>query len=139
MLRSCRACANSSDNLLRHDRRSVEFRAERRQGVSDRIGNYDRRGYGATFAQPLDAERVERRWRTLVHKRDVRYVARSRHHVVYQRPREELAFGIIGEALEEGTAYALHGPADDLALDQHRVNHDAAVMRHRVALDLHSA
>src|SRR5262249_21730707 len=75
----------------------------------------------------------------LMRERDIRDIARRRHHVVHQRPRQELAVAIVGEALEQATTYALHGAADDLALDQHRVDDDATVMCHRIPLNFYSA
>src|SRR6516162_4818652 len=65
---------DSLPNALRGDRRRVEFDAEGREGVADRVG--DRGGWcdRAAFPDAFDAERIERRRRMLVehpHFRDV--------------------------------------------------------------------
>ena len=59
--------------------------------------------------------------------------------VVHERRRERVAVLVVGEVLEEHAADALHGAARDLALDDVRVDHRAAVLAHDVAQQLHAA
>ncbi len=67
-----------------------------------------------------------------------RNFAGGRQHVVHERAGEQLPFGIVVEFLEQRAADALRGAADDLSLDQHRIDHHAAIMRDDVFLDAHA-
>src|SRR5438270_2762973 len=121
--------------LLRLDRRGVHLDAERSQGVADGIGDRCGRGDGAPLPHPLDAERIERRRRVLVNDPHCRDVAGGRERVIHQRAGEQLPVCIIGDLLEQNAAEPLSGASHDLALDQHRVDDDAAIMRDGVVLD----
>src|SRR3984885_13182118 len=63
---STRPIAYRGVDVLRRDRRAVEFRLERTQRVGDGVGDHRRRRDRAAFADALDAERIERRRRVLV-------------------------------------------------------------------------
>ena len=62
-----------------------------------------------------------------------RDVGRGREQVVEERRRERVAVVVVDEVLEEGAADALDGAAGDLALDDRRVDHHAAVLADDVA------
>ena len=67
-----------------------------------------------------------------------RDVARGRQRVIHQRAAQQLPVRIIGDPLEQDAAEPLSGAAHNLALDQHRVDDDAAIMRDGVVLDAHT-
>src|ERR1700730_14531985 len=113
----------------------IELHFERVERVAYGIGNCGRRRHGTALADALDAEWVERGRRMLVDEMHARDLARSRHDVVRQRAGEELTFGIIIESLHQCAADALRGAADDLPLDQHRIDDDAAIVRDDIFLD----
>ena len=66
---------------------------------------------------------------------DIREVARGREQIVHERAGEELAFGVVGELLQQRAAQSLHRAAANLSFDQHRVHHHAAVVHDDVFLD----
>ena len=66
-------------------------------------------------------------------------VGGRRQQVVHERPREELAVVAVGRLLEQHGADRLGDAAADLALDDRRVDGQAAVLDHHVALDLDDA
>ena len=63
------------------------------------------------------------------HRRNLR---RARHHVVAERGGERLADLVVGDFLVERGADALRDAALHLAVDDHRIDHGAAVFRDRV-------
>src|SRR5580704_8227793 len=132
------ALSHCTYELFRLDRRRIHLDAERGQGVADGVGDGDRRGNGAALADPLDAERVERRRRVLVNDPHCRNVAGGRERVIHQRAGEQLPVRIIGDPFEQDAAEPLGGASHDLALDQHRVDDNAAIMRDGVILDAHA-
>ena len=67
-------------------------------------------------------------------------VVGARHRVVHERAGQELArLVVVGEHLEESLAEALHDPAVDLALHEHRVDHPPDVVDDGVAHDTNLA
>ena len=56
----------------------------------------------------------------------------GRHQVVHQRGRQRLAVLVVRRLLVQRGADALHDAADGLALDDHRVDHGAAILGHDV-------
>src|SRR5580704_1736306 len=133
------ALSHCTYELFRLDRRRIHLDAERSQGVADGVGDSGRRGDGAALADPLHAERVERRRRVLVEDAHCRDVAGGRQRVIHQRAAQQLAVRIIGDRLAQDAAKPLSGAAHDLALDQHRVDDDTTIMRNGVLLDTHTA
>ena len=64
---------------------------------------------------------------------------RARHHVVAERGRERLAELVERDFLVERGADALRNPALHLPVDDHRIDHRAAVFRHRIVEKLDHA
>ena len=67
------------------------------------------------------------------------HLGRGRQEVVDERRRQRVAGVVVDEVLEQHAADALHDAAEDLALDDRRVDHRAAVLRDDVAQDLRHA
>ena len=116
------------------------------KSIFDRIGDGRRRGHGATFAEPLDAERVQRRRRMQVRDGNGRYLSRRGHAIVHQRLRDEVRLFVIAQLLVQRTANALRHATDDLTVHNERIDEwpriaDYGVLEHahgeRVAIDLH--
>ena len=121
-----RCCSRTSD-------------AERRERVLDRV--HDRRG---RHDHPALADAAEVDVGVVsdgldVVDLDVRDVGRRRQQVVHERAGEELAVVAVRGVLEQHRPDPLRHAAADLALDDRRVDGDAAVLDHDVALDLHDA
>ena len=66
---------------------------------------------------------------------DVGHLGRGGQQVVEQRDRARLAVVVVDEALVEHGRQPLHDSAADLALDDGRVDHGAAVLDHEVTGD----
>src|SRR5262245_35478652 len=79
------------DDARRRYRRLGDAHAERRQRVLDGVGNCRRRRDRAAFAEPLDPERVARRWELQVHRLDRRQVVGLGDGIIHQRSGQELA------------------------------------------------
>ena len=90
-------------------------------------------GERAALARALDAERIERRGRDHVVDLERGHVVGARQRVVHQRAGEELTGGVVDHLLEESVADAVRHAAVDLALDDDRVDHGAAVVHRDVA------
>src|SRR5437764_354929 len=106
-------------------------------GVHDRRHGADRAELGAAF----DAEQVRLAWQALVEARaHWRQVARARHAIVHQRPRQELAaLGVVHGLLVQRLPGALRHAAVHLPLDDHVVDDAADVVAAREARDPHLA
>ena len=59
---------------------------------------------------------------------DHRHLSRGRDQVVHERRGERVASVVIGHLFEQCAADPLHHATGDLALDDHRVDHDPAVL-----------
>lgn len=108
--------------MLWLDRRGIEFGAEHEECVRDRIRDGGRRCNSATFANALDAQRIERRREFLMEQLHSRAVARARQRIIHQRSGQQLALLIVDELFEQGATQALDRAADDLPLDQQRID-----------------
>ena len=70
-------------------------------------------------------------------ERERRHLLRARHQVAHQVRRERLAVPVVADLLAERGRDALRGAAVELPLDDHRVQHGAAVVEDRVREHLH--
>jgi hypothetical protein len=75
---------NSLADLLWRYGRAIEFDFERTERVRDRVRECSRRPDRAAFADSLDAERIERRWRMLVNQLQRRTITGGRQQVIHQ-------------------------------------------------------
>src|SRR5205807_10043141 len=90
-----------------------------------------RRPDGAGFADALDAQRVQRRRRNGVAQQQVAYERQVRgagHGVIAERAGLQLPIWRVNDLFQERLAQSLAKPADDLPLDQHRVEQFAAIV-----------
>ena len=114
----------------------VMLHAVGRERVLDR-GAHDRgREHAAAFAGALDAVRRVRRRRLLVIDGHVRRVHRRRQVVVLEVRVQDAALLVVLVLLHERRAEALHGAADDLAVERPRVDDRAGVVHGGVAQEL---
>ena len=102
--------------------------------VGDRVHHRGRRADRAALADALEAPRCQR-GRLDVAVLDGGHLGRRRQEVVEEGRRERVAVVVVHELLVQHAADALHHAAVDLALDDVRVDHDAAVLAHHVAED----
>src|ERR1700716_1390746 len=94
----------------------------------------------AAFARALDAERIERAWRLLGQDHlDAGRLARARHQVIGEAGGQRIAALVVEKFLVERAAEPLGEAADDLSLDQDRIDGTADVVADDVALDRHAA
>ena len=90
----------------------------------------------AALAHPLGPERRERGRRLDRRGLERRHVERVRHVVVVEVGRQEVPLLVVGEHLEHRRADRVRGGAHHLALDDPRVDAQAAVVDRRVVDDL---
>src|SRR6185312_17198529 len=100
-------------------------------GVDDRGAGRDR----ARLADALDPERVRGGWRDGARRVEARQLGRRRDHVFDERAREDLTALVVDRLLVEGLRDGLRDAAVHLPVDDHRIDHVAAVVDRRVALD----
>ena len=84
---------------------------------------------------PLTPSGLRGRRRDRARRVDARQLGRRGDHVVDERAREDLPALVVDRLLVERLRDRLHDAAVHLALDDHRVDHVAAVVDRRVALD----
>src|SRR5215831_14171742 len=128
MLEALRRDRQRADRV-RHADRGLDRRRDGRADAGD-----------AALARALDAERIER-GRGLLGKDhlDRRGLARGRHDVVGEACRQRISAFAVDELLVERAAEPLGEPADDLSLDQRRIDGAADVVADDVALDRDAA
>src|SRR5438874_12280508 len=109
----------------------------RQQARAERVGHGVRDGgrcrQRAAFTGALDAEGVQRRGRDHVVHLEMRHVGSARQRVVHERARHELTGPVVDDFLEERVPDAVSDAAVHLSLDDHRVDHGAAVVHGDVA------
>ena len=66
---------------------------------------------------------------------DRRHFARGRHQIIGESHRQRLAALVVEELFEQRAADALREAADDLPLDQHRIDGPADIVGDEIALD----
>ena len=108
-------------------------------GVLDGRRDDGRHGDAARLAGALDAQGIQRRRGLEVVGLDGRHLGRVGHEEVHEARVEQLARLVVGHPLVERATDALGDAAVDLALDDHRVDHRAAVVDDAVAQDRISA
>ena len=105
--------------------------AQRRQCVDDSVGHRRGRTDCASFADTLDAERIQWRRRHRVPEHQVgheRQVRCARQRVVTQRTSLQLPVRGVHDLFEQCLSEPLAKAADYLTFDQERVEHLAAVV-----------
>ena len=117
--------------------RHVEMRAgAARDRVGDRVHHRGDRGRGAGFADALDAERIGGRRHIEHGVAQRRHVVGARHGVVHERAGDELAVAVVvDDVLHQRLAEPCRERAVQLALDDHVVEHVAAIVDRRVGDD----
>src|SRR6185436_2179216 len=110
--------------------------AERREGVHHGVVDGRRRGNRPGLADALDAQRVYLGRRLRHPELEDGEPIGLRHDVVHHRARQQLPVLVVGGALPERLADALDDAAVDLALDDHGIDHAAAVVDGDVPLEL---
>src|SRR5262249_9666174 len=86
-------------------------------------------GPAVAAAPALQAERIERRMRTLRDQHgECRHLPRRRHEVIREIHRQRFAPLVVEEFLEQRAADALREPARELPFDQHRIDRPADVI-----------
>src|SRR5437762_6838695 len=94
-------------------------------GVADRSGRADR----PAFTAALDAERIARRGRLNESGVERWHIVSARHAVVHEARGQELTgIRLIDDMLAERLSDALGETAMDLALNDHRIDYDAAIV-----------
>jgi hypothetical protein len=90
----------------------------------------------AALADALDAERVKRAWRVLGHQHlHSGSFPHGRQQIIRQGDAERLAALVVAKFLVKRAAETLHETADQLTLDQHRVDRPADIVGEQKALD----
>src|SRR5215472_9354882 len=110
--------------------------AEVGEGVNQRIGD---RGHGADaarFAGSLDPKRIGPGRHRIALDVDRADVGRARHGIVHERAGQVLAVAVELDVLHQDLADALGDAADDLSLQQQRIDDRADVVHDAVADDL---
>ena len=129
------ACAQSRTDAARRRRDFVDRHAERRERVIDGVEHRRRRADGAALAQPLglrDGRSVER---FQVKQLDRRHLAARRRQKIGERRREDVAAFVVDDLFQQRIADALRDAADDLAVDNHRIDQAAGILGHDEPLD----
>src|SRR5882724_4588839 len=117
------------------DRKPID-RAGLLNSSVNRGGKRGTGGVDPALARALDAQRVQRTSRILAQQDlDLWHLTTSRHQIVGKARCQRLAILVIDELLEQGSADALRHPADDLTLDQHRIDGTADSIADQIALD----
>src|SRR6516162_9802368 len=130
------AIAHRAPEPLRRGRHLDVADAEVGEGVNQRIGD---RGHGADaarFARALDPERIGPGRHRIALYVDRADVGRARHGIVHERAGQVLAVAIELDVLHQDLADALGDAADDLSLQQQRIDDRADVVHDAVADDL---
>ena len=129
--------ADGTPHALGRDGHLKMGNAEIGQRVDDRIDDDAERRGNAAFAAAAKPQRVCRRRDFADRRCKERQVGGSRHRIIHERPREELAaLGIVDALLEQRLADALRDPAMCLALYDQRVDDAADIVDSGVADDL---
>ena len=111
-----------------------------RDRIRDRVHDRRDRAGGAGFAHALHAERIGGRGHVVVRLGDRRHVVGARHRVVHERAGDELPVAlVIDGVLHQRLPDALREPADQLALDERVIEHDAGIVHRRIGDDLDHA
>src|SRR4051794_5485657 len=130
---------DDAPNVFRFDWH-VEMRyAERRQGIDNRAHNRrccaDRSGFTDTF----NSEWIDGRWclRSIeFHPRNLRS---ARDRVVHQRAGYQLALLVINNFFKHRLAQRLNNPTVNLPVNEHWIDHLAAVVDSDVAKEIYIA
>ena len=102
-------------------------------GIRDRVHDRRDRAGGAGLAHALHAERIGGRRHVVARVRDRRHVRGARHRVVHERAGDELPVALVVDGgLHQRLPDPLREPADQLALDQRVIEHDAGIVHRRI-------
>src|SRR5262249_55248020 len=91
------------------------------------------------FADAFDPERIERGGMLSEYYLDLRHLGRARQKIVGKGRGEGLGSFVVTHPLVECIADRVRGAADELPLDDHRIDDPAAVVDQDVAQDAHAA
>src|SRR5262249_25994456 len=124
---------------LRTDRQTGDGTAPL-QGVLDRIRDACSRTIDSAFSGPSEAEGIERAGNVFGDQHlDPGRFPHSGHEATRKRCRQGIAGFGIRELLVQGPSDALKATADELTLNQLRVDGATDLLSHHVALDRHRA
>src|SRR5216684_10976 len=112
---------------------------ERLERVLDRGDDRAGGGHAAGFADALDAERIERGGELGESHLDPWHLGRARAEVIGEGRGEWLRLFVVAHPFVERVAEPVRRAAEELALDDHRIDDAAAVVDHDVAQDTHAA
>ena len=107
---------------FRHDWCLRYTYAKRFQRIFHRGNDGRRRGDGSRFADALGAERIHRRRRFAIDRFEMRKFGRRDEEVFLERRRQRLAAVVIAHLFVKGIADAVCDAANDLAVDDHRID-----------------
>src|SRR4029077_7485080 len=127
---------DGSEDAFRGQRQIMDLGTDRAQRVVDRRDDRRRWANSPSFAQALYAELRVRRRRLHVQDADVGHFGRTRQHVVEHRGGERLSLRVERNGLVQTGTDALRGAAAHLAVYDHRIDQNAAVLDHHVVQDL---
>src|SRR5262249_307958 len=121
-------------------RRHVDMADTMRQSIHDCISDRCRRADCSNLAAALHAHRRVPPPRTVRLDRHSRQIVCSRHAIIHERARQELAgCRIVNAVLAQRLTYPLNDSAVQLALDNHGIDDSADVVNGRVVDELHDA
>ena len=116
---------SAAHTVVRRGRHGELFGADR---IGDGVDDGGRRGDGAGLAAAFDAERIGRAFGHRGVDLQRRQIVGARHGVVHERAGDELAVLVVDRAFAQRLADALRDAAMHLALDDHRIDHDAEIV-----------
>src|SRR6185312_14621048 len=126
------------EDALWSDGENGDADTEWRKCVRDRIGNRGRRADRAALAHA--AESAGHRGLALdVNDVHDRHFGRRRDHIVDEARAQELAVIVVDELLEKRRTDTLRHATVNLAVNDHRIDHPAAILGDHVFQDSHEA
>ena len=110
-----------------------------RQRIDHRVGDRGQSARRTGFAATFRTERIALGWNRMTGNGNHRRVVRARHGVVHERPRHQLAVGVVDGLLQKHLAKTLHHAALNLAFDQKRIDDGAQIIDRGIAHDVRRA
>src|SRR6516162_10572150 len=100
------------EQARRRDRIFRDVHVERRKRVLDRRNDRAGGRHAAGFADPLDAERIERRRELRKFYFDVWHFGRARQKIIRQRGGERLGLIVVAHPFEQRIAERVYGASE---------------------------